>query len=148
MWRRADNPLAPGDKYEPRRTSSAPSLYSLVHEREERKRGRPPLSALGESLSHRVMAATDRPSVELVYNRFANFFLRVQAGALVRAACNSRHLHICTVPGRTMSRHARKLLAIPMGKVSPSVDTTTVRSSGRFSGKLLLLSSIPSIFPG
>jgi len=82
MWRQADNPLAPRDKYEVRRTfSQPPGPPSAVEspaspaerrqrerERErERERGREggraaPSSPPGKSLSHQIMAAADRLS--------------------------------------------------------------------------------------
>lgn len=42
MWRQADNPLAPGDKYEVRRTFSAARLHSVS--RGKKKKEGPPCS--------------------------------------------------------------------------------------------------------
>lgn len=71
MWRQADNPLAPSDKYEARRAFSAFSRHyarlSMVRgwKRKEKAIGRSLFSTRGESLSQRVRAATDRPSSNL-----------------------------------------------------------------------------------
>lgn len=77
MWRQADNPLAPGDKYEVRRTFSAardhPRLNRETSKRKERERERESTHKMrpsvapsrnqfpaGKSLSHQIMAAADR----------------------------------------------------------------------------------------
>lgn len=66
MWRQADNPLAPGDKYKVRRTFSAASLHS-VSRGKKKKEGPPcshhanPTAEPRREVSHQITAATDRP---------------------------------------------------------------------------------------
>lgn len=67
MWRQADNPLAPSDKYEVRRTFPVARLHSVSLAARRRKRDFAPTMQTGwrspaeKSLSHQIMAATDRP---------------------------------------------------------------------------------------
>ncbi|KOC62012.1 hypothetical protein WH47_01804, partial [Habropoda laboriosa] len=67
MWRQADNPLAPSDKYEARRAFSAFSQYythlSVERAEKQRTKGRLPFPpAVSHSVNKLELRLTDPPS--------------------------------------------------------------------------------------